>query len=63
MQRILIFLFLLGTFHYVDCQPQFFERTYGFGRGALIDNALNGNYIIGANTGTFPNNQAYNFFD
>ncbi|MBK6399676.1 MAG: T9SS type A sorting domain-containing protein [Chitinophagaceae bacterium] len=60
MKRIIIFIFLLGTFYYADCQPQFFERTYGFGQGAHIDNALNGNYIIGANTGTFPNNQAYN---
>lgn len=61
MQRILIILFLLGSFYYADCQPQFFERTYGFGRGAFIDNALNGNYIIGANTGAYPNNQAYYF--
>lgn len=61
MKRIILIVFLLGSFYCADCQPQFYERTYGFGRAVIITNALNGNYIIGANTGTYPNNQAYYF--
>ncbi len=61
MKQLILILFFLGTFYHADSQPQFYERTYGLGHGVIIDKALNGNYIIGANTGVYPNNQAYYF--
>lgn len=61
MKRIVLLLFLLSIFEAANSQPQFYERTYGLGRGVIIDHALNGNFIIGANTGVYPNNQAYYF--
>jgi hypothetical protein len=61
MKRIVVLLFLLSTFAVANSQPQFYERTYGLGRGVMIDRALNGNFIIGANTEVYPNNQAFYF--
>ena len=61
MQRLIILIILLGPFYHANCQPNFYERTYGLGRGVFIDKAMNGNYIIGANQNSFPSLQAYYF--
>lgn len=53
------FLLLFCTVDNAMCQPNFHERTYGFGRAVYITNTRDGNYIIAANTGSYPGNQAY----
>lgn len=60
MKKLLPLLLLLASFHSY-CQPTFYERTYGLGRGMSIEKALNGNFIIGAQVGAFPSGQAYYF--
>ena len=57
----LLLIILLTAFTRSYCQPNFYERTYGPGTGMSIDKALNGNFIIGANQGTYPYYHAYYF--
>ena len=55
---VILMLFICSQ---TQSQPNFFERTYGLGRGMFIDKALNDNFIIGASTGTYPYFQGYYF--
>jgi len=60
MKNLLAILFI-GLACHAYSQPTFFERTYELGEGMFIDKAQNGNFIISANTGVFPNYQGYYF--
>jgi hypothetical protein len=61
MKQLLLMIFFVASFFQASSQPNFYERTYGLGRGVFIDKAANGNFIIGANKGTSPIYSGYYF--
>ena len=59
IKYFLILFFIISL--QIKGQDNFFEKTYGLGRGASIYESQNGNFIIGSHVGDFPNGQAFYF--
>ena len=59
IKYFLILFFIISL--QIKGQDNFFEKTYGIGRGVSIDTTQNGNFLIGAHVGNFPNGQGYYF--